>query len=176
MNTNLDTVSRFALEKVRVAADSSNWAAFCLAMGGVQVKRKDQTVRIHYQIPDIVDHITGEISRSESNSPYFTTKYGDTPAKRILGVAWDSVVVITRRGTSQVVTEKELQAQRKIMLGVSESIHNWIEDGRYFQPSHEEIQFLESCAIEDYQNMCLFMDYEVLSVFGSDEVALDLCH
>ena len=176
MNTNLDTVSRFALEKVRAVADASDWAAFCIAMGGVQVKRKDQALRIHYQIPDIVDQITGEISRSESNSPYFITKYGDIPAKRILGVAWDSVVVITRRGTNQVMTQKDLESQRKIMLGVSESIHNWIDDGRFEQPSIEEMQFLETCALEDYQNMCLFMDYEALSVVDSDEVALDLCH
>ncbi|WP_046004243.1 replication endonuclease [Pseudoalteromonas rubra] len=178
MNTDLDTVSRYALEKVRAAADASDWAAFCIAMGGVQVKRKDQTLRIHYQISDIVDRITGEISRSESKSPYFTTKYGDVPANRILGVAWDSVVVITRRGTSQILTEKELSAQRKIMAGVSESIESWIDDGRYMQPSEEEMAFLESCAIEDYQNMCLFMDYEALgSVIQSDEVAtLDLCH
>ena len=176
MNTNLDTVSRFALEKVRAAADASDWAAFCIAMGGVQVKRKDQALRIHYQIPDIVDQITGEISRSESNSPYFITKYGDIPAKRILGVAWDSVVVITRRGTNQVMTQKDLESQRKIMLGVSESIHNWIDDGRFEQPSIEEMQFLETCALEDYQNMWLFMDYEALSVVDSDEVALDLCH
>ncbi|RZM76432.1 replication endonuclease [Pseudoalteromonas rubra] len=176
MNTNLDTVSRYALEKVRAAADASDWAAFCLAMGGVQVKRKDQAVRIHYQIPDIVDQITGEISRSESKSPYFSTKYGDMPAKRILGVAWDSVVVITRRGTNQVLSEKDIHAQRKIMLGVSESIQNWVDDGRFEQPSVEEMQFLESCVVEDYQNMCLFMDYEALSVVNSDEVALDLCH
>jgi len=177
MNTTLDTISRFALEKVRAAADASDWAAFCLAMGGVQVKRKDQTVRIHYQIPDIVDRITGEISRSESRSPYFATKYGDMPAKRILGVAWDSIVVITRRGTAQILSEADIKAQQKIMIGVSDSIHNWMDDGRYLQPSKEEMDFLEACVIEDIQNMCLFMDYEPLaSVIRSDEVAgLDLC-
>ncbi|MDC9497257.1 MULTISPECIES: replication endonuclease [unclassified Pseudoalteromonas] len=178
MNTTLDTVSKYALEKVRHAADSSDWKAFCLAMGGVQVKRKEQTLRIHYQIPDIVDRITGEISRSESKSPYFATKYGDQPANRILGVAWDSIVVITRRGTTQILTETDLKAQRKIMCGVSEQIQGWHDDGRLFSPSEEDMQFLESCAIEDYQNMCLFMDYEALaSNVSSDEVApLDLCH
>ncbi|BDF93659.1 replication endonuclease [Pseudoalteromonas sp. KAN5] len=178
MNTTLDTVSKYALEKVRHAADSSDWKAFCLAMGGVQVKRKDQTLRIHYQLPDIVDRITGEISRSESKSPYFTTKYGDQPANRILGVAWDAVVVITRRGTTQILTETDLKAQRKIMCGVSEQIQGWHDDGRLFAPSEEDMQFLESCAIEDYQNMCLFIDYEALaSNVSSDEVApLDLCH
>lgn len=178
MNTTLDTVSKYALEKVRHAADSSDWKAFCLAMGGVQVKRKEQTLRIHYQIPDIVDRITGEISRSESKSPYFTTKYGDQPANRILGVAWDAVVVITRRGTTQILTETDLKAQRKIMCGVSEQIQGWHDDGRLFAPSEEDMQFLESCAIEDYQNMCLFIDYEALaSNVSSDEVApLDLCH
>ncbi|MFP3449510.1 hypothetical protein, partial [Pseudomonas sp. SIMBA_067] len=84
-----------------------------------QVKRKDQTLRIHYQLPDIVDRITGEVSRSESKSPYFATKYGDQPANRILGVAWDAVVVITRRGTTQILTEKDIKSQRKIMCGVS---------------------------------------------------------
>ncbi|MFP3458173.1 hypothetical protein R0J89_18170, partial [Psychrobacter sp. SIMBA_152] len=29
MNTTLDTVSKYALEKVRQAADSSDWKAFC---------------------------------------------------------------------------------------------------------------------------------------------------
>ena len=178
MNTTLDTVSKYALEKVRQAADSSDWKAFCLAMGGVQVKRKDQTLRIHYQLPDIVDRITGEVSRSESKSPYFATKYGDQPANRILGVAWDAVVVITRRGTTQILTEKDIKSQRKIMCGVSEQIQGWHDDGRLFAPSDEDMQFLEACVLEDYQNMCLFMDYEALAGnISSDEVAsLDLCH
>lgn len=178
MNTTLDTVSKYALEKVRHAADSSDWKAFCLAMGGVQVKRKDQTLRIHYQVPDIVDRITGEISRSETKSPYFSTKYGDQPSNRILGVAWDAVVVITRRGTTQILTETDLRAQRKIMCGVSEQIQGWHDDGRLFAPSDEDMQFLEACVLEDYQNMCLFMDYEALAGnISSDEVAsLDLCH
>ena len=178
MKTTLDTVSKYALEKVRQAADSSDWKAFCLAMGGVQVKRKDQTLRLHYQIPDIVDQITGEISRSETKSPYFATKYGDQPANRILGVAWDAVVVITRRGTSQILTETDIKAQRKIMIGVSEQIQGWHDDGRLFEPTKEEMQFLEACVLEDYQNMCLFMDYEALAGnIMSDEIAsLDLCH
>lgn len=171
MNTTLDKVSEYVLEKVRRAADSGNWKEFCLAMGGVQVKRDMQPIRIHYHVPDIVDEITGEISRIKS-------KYGDRASKRILGVAWDSIVVITRRGTSQILTERELNAQRKMMAGVSEQIQSWHGDGRLFAPSEEEMQFLESCAIEDYQNMCLFMDYEALaSNVLSDEVApLDLCH
>ena len=178
MKTTLDTVSKYALEKVRQAADSSDWKAFCLAMGGVQVKRKDQTLRLHYQIPDIVDQITGEISRSETKSPYFATKYGDLPANRILGVAWDAVVVITRRGSSQIMTETDIKAQRKIMIGVSEQIQGWHDDGRLFEPTKEEMQFLEACVLEDYQNMCLFMDYEALAGnIMSDEIAnLDLCH
>ncbi|TMP70325.1 replication endonuclease, partial [Pseudoalteromonas sp. S1608] len=87
-NTTLDTVSKYALLKVPQAGESSDWKAYCLAMGGVQVKRKDQTLRIHYQLPDIVDLITGEVSRSESKSPYFATKYCDQPANRIIRVDW----------------------------------------------------------------------------------------
>ncbi|MCG7569187.1 replication endonuclease [Pseudoalteromonas sp. CNC9-20] len=162
MNTDLNNIEQFALEKVRAAADSSDWAAFCIAMGGVQVKRKDQTVRLHYQVPDIVDRITGEISRAEGLSPMFKTKYGDQPNRRILGVSWDSVVVLTRKGTSMVMTEKQIAAQRKVMIGVRDSIDAFYEDGFLMEPSREEMAFLESMCVEDTQNMCLFMDYEAL--------------
>jgi len=178
MNTTVDKIGNFALEKVRLAADSSDWAAFCLAMGGVQIKRKDQAVRIHYQIPDLVDTITGEISRTEGASPLFATKYGDAPSNRVLGIAWDQITVVTRRGNTEVLSEKELKARQKMMAGAREFFEEWEDNDWYMRPSESDMQFLEALAIEDKMNHCMFLDYEALgSNFTSDEVAsLDLCH
>jgi hypothetical protein len=178
MNTTVDKIANFALEKVRLAADASDWAAFCLAMGGVQIKRKDQAVRIHYQIPDLVDTITGEISRTEGASPLFATKYGDTPSNRVLGIAWDQITVITRRGNTEVLSEKELKARQKMMTGAREFFEEWEDNDWYMRPSESDMQFLEAMAIEDKMNHCLFLDYEALgSNFTSDEItSLDLCH
>lgn len=178
VNTHVDLVGGYALEKVREAADSSDWAAFCLAMGGVQIKRKDQVVRIHYQIPDIVDMITGEVSRIEGESPYFQTKYGDIPKGRTLGVAWDSVVIITRRAGLEVVSERGLKARQTIMRGACEFIDDWLERDLFLRPTDEEMWFLNECMIEDKLNRCFYMDAEALdSAFSNDEVmSLDLCH
>ncbi|WP_052380153.1 MULTISPECIES: replication endonuclease [unclassified Pseudoalteromonas] len=178
MNTTVDKIANFALEKVRLAADASDWAAFCLAMGGVQIKRKDQAVRIHYQIPDLVDTITGEISRTEGASPLFATKYGDTPSNRVLGIAWDQITVITRRGNTEVLSQKELKARQKMMTGAREFFEEWEDNDWYMRPSESDMQFLEAMAIEDKMNHCLFLDYEALgSNFTSDEItSLDLCH
>lgn len=171
-------IGDYALEKVRQAADSSDWAAFCIAMGGVQIKRKDQIVRVHYQVPDLVDQFTGEISNSEINSSNFTTKYGDRPRARVAGLSWDMVVIMTRDSRPEILTEKSLRARQKVMKGTSEQFEEWIEQGLYEIPSNEEMYFLNECVYEDKMNKAFFMDAECLDVgFYSGEAAvLDLCH
>ncbi|SFB90366.1 replication endonuclease [Pseudoalteromonas denitrificans] len=178
MNKSVDSIGNFALEKVRQAADSSDWAAFVIAMGGVQVKRKDQAVRIHYQIPDLVDTITGEVSRAEGMSPFYATKYGDSPSNRILGVAWDNVLVITRKAGTKIMSEKEIKGQQKIMSGVRHFFEDWEDRDLYLRPDPVEQAWLESISIPDQGNRCWYIDYEALEEgFMSDEVAnLDLCH
>ncbi len=76
-----------ALENVRRAADASDWQAFCYAMGGVFVRRKDQTVSPVYSIPQIMSKLClmngGEEHTTERNA---TTRYGDAAIARVVGV------------------------------------------------------------------------------------------
>ena len=177
LQVDVEKLGDYALEKVRHAADSSDWAAFCIAMGGIQVKRKDQAVRIHYQIPDLVDQFTGEVSRSEMSSPNFTTKYGDRPNARIAGMSWDAVVLMTRVSRPEIVTEKVLKARQKVMTGVSEQFEEWIDQCVFDKPTDEEMFFFNECVYEDKMNKGFFADAESFDVgFYTDEVGLDLCH
>lgn len=171
VDINEDNLKSYAIEKVRQAADSSDWAAFCVAMGGIQIKRKEQTCRIHYQVPDIIDELTGEISRAE-------TKYGDKAVNRPVGVVWDSLVVITRKGKPHIMTKNMIEHQQKLMTNTLGWINEAYEAELLFKPSDEEIEFLDAVVMQDYQNMCLFIGYDALADnITSDEVAsLDLCH
>ena len=170
---NEELLQSYAIEKVRQAADSSDWAAFCIAMGGIQVKREDQTCRIHYQIPDIIDTITGEISRSQ-------TKYGDKAVNRPVGVMWDALVVITRKGSPTIASKKLIETQRKLMINAVQWIDEAYEMDLLFRPSQEELDFIESCVRQDEQYQCLFADYDALSscipYIEGDSPSLDLCH
>lgn len=177
LQVNVEKVGDYALEKVRAAADSADWAAFCIAMGGVQVKRKDQAVRIHYQIPDLVDQFTGEVSRSELLSPNFSTKYGDKPRARVAGMSWDAVVLMTRNSRPEIVTEKVLKARQKVMTGVAEQFEEWIDQCVFEKPTDEEMFFFNECIHEDNANKAFFADAESFDVgFYTDAVSLDLCH
>jgi len=62
------------------AADSSNWAAFVLAMGGPTAKRKDAPISPEYGFRDSVDTETGEIIKTRHN------KYGELIRPPISGV------------------------------------------------------------------------------------------
>jgi len=150
----------YALEKVRQAADSSDWAAFCIAMGGIQVKRKDQAVRIHYQIPDLVDQFTGEISNSEINSPSFSTKYGDRPRSRVAGLSWDMVVIMTRDVRPEIITENTLKCRQKVMRGTVGQFEEWELQGLYEIPTADEMFLLNEMVYEDQVNKALFIDAE----------------
>lgn len=177
LQVDINNLGDYALEKVRQAADSSDWAAFCIAMGGIQVKRKDQAVRIHYQIPDLVDQFTGEVSRSEMASPNFSTKYGDKPRARVAGMTWDAVVLMTRNSRPEIVTEKVLKARQKVMTGVAEQFEEWIDQCVFETPTEEELFFFNECVYEDKANKAFFADAESFDVgFYTDAVSLDLCH
>ncbi|MEH6347004.1 MAG: replication endonuclease, partial [Bermanella sp.] len=62
------------------AADSSNWAAFVLAMGGPTVKRKDLEIYPSYEFLDSVDTETGEILKTRHNC------YGEPTRPPVSGI------------------------------------------------------------------------------------------
>ena len=81
-------------EKVTSAfksADSGDWASYVLAMGGVNIPRKNRPIRPYYEAPEeYIDKETGEIL------PTNLTRYGDVKPPAIKGIICDNQLNITR--------------------------------------------------------------------------------
>ena len=73
------------LTAIHQAADSSNWKSFVTLMGGVFCKRKEQTIRPHYDIE--IDTETGQIS-TDYYDGFITTK--------LKGICYLGQTIITR--------------------------------------------------------------------------------
>lgn len=73
------------LTAIHQAADSSNWKSFVTLMGGVFCKRKEQTIRPHYDIE--IDTETGQIS-TDYYDGFITTK--------LKGICYLGQAIITR--------------------------------------------------------------------------------
>lgn len=73
------------LTAIHQAADTSNWKSFVTLMGGVFCKRKEQTIRPHYDIE--IDTETGQIS-TDYYDGFITTK--------LKGICYLGKAIITR--------------------------------------------------------------------------------
>ncbi|WP_240473145.1 replication endonuclease [Arsukibacterium perlucidum] len=73
------------LTAIHQAADTSNWQSFVTLMGGVFCKRKEQTIRPHYDIE--IDTDTGQIS-TDYYDGFITTK--------LKGICYLGKAIITR--------------------------------------------------------------------------------
>ena len=175
MQVDVSDLEKFTIEKVRQAADSSDWAAFCIAMGGVHIKRKDHPVRLCYHVPDIINKLTGEVSRTE-------TRYGDKPAPRINGVVWDSVFIMTRFGQMTIKSKEEIKAyQKQIMDGAKGHIDVYEREGWYEPLDAKDLMLIEDAIREDELNKCFLLEVEENQFWAElDErlcrESLDLCH
>jgi hypothetical protein len=80
------------LNSAHAAADSSNWAAFCLAMNAVDTPRKEHLISPYYEIRDTetVDYQTGEIQRSQLNH------YQELRKPSLIGLALLGISIKTR--------------------------------------------------------------------------------
>ena len=74
------------------AADSSNWAAFCIAMNAVNTPKKEHTLAVHYQIREneIIDFQTGEVTTSPLN------RYLELKKPTIAGLVYRQIPLLTR--------------------------------------------------------------------------------
>ena len=106
-----------ALEALRRAADVGDWAAFCKAMGGITVRRKDQNLRVAYDVPGIMDRLTGEMTRK-------LTRFGDEAARRIEGVMWHQVFIATRFKEWQV---RDKQVHMKCVKEYLQTTRNYFD-------------------------------------------------
>ncbi|MEF1214415.1 replication endonuclease, partial [Vibrio alginolyticus] len=78
--TDLSQDEHFLLEKVRRSADEGDWKAFCYAMGGVFVKRKDQPVKAEYSVSTSIEKLIA------SGGEYSSTRYGDMAYEKHLAL------------------------------------------------------------------------------------------
>nr|WP_319552560.1 replication endonuclease [uncultured Vibrio sp.] len=136
--TDLNQDEHFLLESVRRAADEGDWKAFCYAMGGVFVKRNDQTVKAEYTVSNAIEKLIA------SGGEYSPTRYGDMAQARLNGLMFQKVFIATRfRNWKTENKEKFLRAQQGIMSNVVD----------YFDALERE---------QEYQRMCddLYSQYE----------------
>jgi hypothetical protein len=108
----------------RAAADSSNWAAYCLVMGGVFVKRDDQPIRLARWHETKIDYETGE--ENYIDNPI--TSYGEDSPGKIFGVVVSGVKhVISRfyRWTVERVGEGFKKGDGTILSGAG---IKWLRD------------------------------------------------
>ncbi|OHY89624.1 replication protein [Vibrio rotiferianus] len=111
--TDLSQDEHFLLEKVRRSADEGDWKAFCYAMGGVFVKRKDQPVKAQYTVSDSIEKLIA------SGGEYSPTRYGDMAQARLNGLMFHQIFIATRfRNWKTENKEQFLRAQQGIMSNV----------------------------------------------------------
>ena len=79
-----------ALADARTAADSGDWAAFVIAMGGIDRPRKEQLLTPYREYNELVDTNTGEITFDD------LTRHGAKKAPPLKGLRMADVVIITR--------------------------------------------------------------------------------
>lgn len=119
MFKSLSKGEHLALENVRRAADASDWQAFCTAMGGVFVRRKDQTVKTVYHIPQLMSKLVDEWGEEHEVSSDAKTRYGDVAMARVVGVLFKGAFLATRTKCWKTENKEQyLRGTKKIMTGV----------------------------------------------------------
>ncbi|MEZ8730974.1 replication endonuclease [Vibrio splendidus] len=157
MFSDLNNEEHLTLENVRRAADAGDWEAFCYAMGGVFVKRKDQTVKAAYEVTNTIEKLI------ESGGEYSTTRYGDAAQARISGLMFRDVLVVTRFKSWKVENiDKFIASQEKIMSGTVD----WFDA----LEREKEYEYMLDSQYEEYEKHLARMDeIEALVLFGSLE-------
>ncbi|AQS36120.1 Bacteriophage replication gene A protein (GPA) [Shewanella psychrophila] len=132
------------LETVRKAADSGCWAAFCVAMGGVFVKRNEQAVRVHYAVPATIEKLFDDTFGPEEVIKYSQTRFGDKSAARINGIMFQGVFKATRFVNWEVMSlEQYKRGAKKIMTGtvdVFDALERQHEYERMAEAKYEEYE------------------------------------
>jgi hypothetical protein len=79
-----------ALAQARTAADAGDWAAFVIAMGGIDCPRKEQLLTSYREYNERVDTKTGEITFDD------LTRHGAKKVPPLKGLRMADVVIVTR--------------------------------------------------------------------------------
>lgn len=181
-----------ALENIRRAADAGDWAQFVMAMGGVMVKRADQSVRVHYGTPEAwqkttenaVDQLFGKIEK-------LTTRYGDIAKESITGFIFKQVYICTRTKEWATADKKRFLATVRDQFDVIEKYEEYI---RMQDEQYEKMMAMIDRAESEHEKALVFVENVMNAEFidyldspaaialddfiGWDVVPpdLDLCH
>ncbi|MBP57905.1 MULTISPECIES: replication endonuclease [Idiomarina] len=72
------------IEPARQAADASDWATYCEAVGGVGVSNRTQTIKPYYEQSESFERSTGEII--QPGQPENQNRYGEAKSKVVKGL------------------------------------------------------------------------------------------
>lgn len=156
----LTTGQWFALEHLRLAAESYDWAEFCKAMGGVQVRRKDQTIRIAYRTAKAWNTVTAELNdelygdkMDEVRSQY--TQFGDLAAAQIGGFIFAKLTYMTRK------TEWKTESKEFWMKSIRDQFDELISNEDYYamaQSEYEAYQQMIDQELSERENALVFSE------------------
>jgi hypothetical protein len=150
MFVGLDAGQHYLLEKVRVAADEGDWGAFCLAMGGIFVKRADQTVKAHYSVPAAIEKLF-------ESSGFAKTRFGDAAHARVNGIMFEGVFRATRFKNWKLVNKEEyVRARKQIMDGVVDVFDVLEREREYERMAEKNFQEWESM-VQEYEELQALM-------------------
>ncbi|WP_084419075.1 replication endonuclease [Photobacterium sp. J15] len=137
----LDNGEWMTLENIRRAADSSDWEAFCLAMGGVFVRRDDQTIKPCYHVPHIMEKLIDEYGEEHQSTKPRTTRYGDVAGARVVGVVFKAAYLATRTRTWKTENKEVfLRGTKRIMTGVTDVFDALEREGEYLRMADEQYE------------------------------------
>lgn len=137
----LDEGEWLTLENVRRAADESDWESFCLAMGGVFVRRDDQTIKPVYQVPQIMEKLINEWGEELVSVKTTKTRYGDDSSARVVGVVFRAAFLATRaRKWKTENKEQFLRGTQRIMTGVSDIFEVLEREDEYRRMADEQYE------------------------------------
>lgn len=144
----------FALESVRAAADAGDWKQFCIAMGGVSVKRKDQTISIKYETPKAFEKILENLDK-EFTKEFKKTRYGDTAKARVAGINFPYIRQIVDADSDSFALKSTMYA-----LFVKTRTTEWcISDKKQFEKmKSRSLEFVS----DQFDQLILSGDYQVM--------------
>jgi len=146
----LTELESFALTALYKAADRGDWAAYCLAMGGVYGKREDAVMRILYSTAESLTNINN--LHNETMAEATLNRYGEEPQAKVKGmlinIDWRQIQLVTRNHHYSVKTKAEFEkSQQGIMEMTLKSMDAW-EQAEYWQQLAED-RFNEIEALMD---------------------------
>lgn len=190
MFSDLTQAEFLALETVRRAADAGDFEEFVIAMGGVTVKRADQTIRVQYGTPEAWQKVTeNAVDQLFGNIEKLRTRYGDIAKESITGFIFKQVYISTRTKEWSTADKKKFLATVRDQFDVLTHYENYIrmQDEQY-EKMMADIDEAESrlektlVFVENAMNAD-FIDYldSPAAIELSDfdfwgEAPLDLCH